>query len=66
MLREIMSISAYGFIIAICSIMFMFAGHKIDAVLGTEPSFMLGLLFLAIFITIGKLYKEAINKLHKV
>jgi F0F1-type ATP synthase assembly protein I len=66
MLQTIMSISAYGFIIPICSVLFMYTGYKIDAVLGTSPSFMIGLLFLAVILVIGKLYKEVINMQHKV
>ena len=62
MLNKIMSISAYGFIITISSTLFMYTGYKIDTTFDTSPSFMLGLFFLAIFITIGKLYKEAMKK----
>jgi len=43
----------------------MFAGHKIDVVLNTSPSFMLGLLILAIFITVGRLYKTAMKKVNE-
>ncbi len=55
----IMSISAYGFVIAFASFLFLYIGFKIDQYFGTEPNFMLGLFFLAIVMTIGRLYQEA-------
>jgi F0F1-type ATP synthase assembly protein I len=57
--RHIMVISAWGFVIAIASFLFLQMGYRIDQYFGTEPTFMLGLFFLAIFLCIGRLYQEA-------
>jgi F0F1-type ATP synthase assembly protein I len=56
---HLMAISAYGFVIAIASLLFLYAGHLLDEWLGTAPNFMLGLFFLAIVTSIGRLYQEA-------
>jgi F0F1-type ATP synthase assembly protein I len=37
----------------------MYAGYKLDELLGTSPNFMFGLFFLAIFACIGRLYQDA-------
>jgi F0F1-type ATP synthase assembly protein I len=58
----ILSISAYGFVIAFASFLFLYIGFKIDQYFGTEPNFMLGLFFLAVVTTIGRLYQEAWQK----
>ena len=58
MLSNILTIGSYGFIIVVCSMLFMFAGLKLDIFFDTSPSFMLGLFILAILLTIGKLYDE--------
>lgn len=57
--QHIMVISAWGFVIAFASFLFLYLGFKIDQYFGTSPTFMLGLFFLAIFMTIGRLYQEA-------
>ena len=59
-LSQILSISVWGSVIVVSSFMFLYAGRWIDAQLNTEPSFMLGLFILAIFLCIWRLYKEAI------
>jgi len=59
-LSQILSISAWGLAIVVSSFIFLYAGRWIDAQLNTEPSFMLGLFILAIFLCIWRLYKEAI------
>ena len=59
---KILVLSSWGFVIAITSGVFFYIGYLIDNEFGTEPSFMLGLLFLAIFLTIGRLFKEAWEK----
>ena len=58
-LSQILSISAWGFVIVVSSFIFLYAGRWIDAQLNTEPSFMLGLFILAIFLCIWRLYGEA-------
>jgi F0F1-type ATP synthase assembly protein I len=58
----ILSISTYGFVIAFASFLFLYIGFKIDQYFGTEPNFMLGLFFLAVVTTIGRLYQEAWKK----
>jgi hypothetical protein len=57
--QHIMVISAWGFVIAVASFLFLYLGFKIDQYFGTSPTFMFGLFFLAILMTIGRLYQEA-------
>ena len=59
MYRAIFMLSSWGFVIVIASFLFLYAGHKLDELLGTSPNFMLGLFFLAIFLCIGRLYQDA-------
>jgi F0F1-type ATP synthase assembly protein I len=58
----IMMLSAWGFVIVVASLLFLYIGHLLDQWLGTAPNFMLGLFFLAIVTTIGRLYQEAWTK----
>ena len=58
-LGPILLLSAWGFVIAVASLLFLYIGHLLDEWLGTAPNFMLGLFFLAIVTTIGRLYQEA-------
>jgi F0F1-type ATP synthase assembly protein I len=58
-LSGILMLSAWGFVIVICSFAFMYAGYWIDKALNTAPSFMLGLFMLALFLCVGRLYQEA-------
>jgi len=55
----ILMLSAWGFVIVVASLLFLYVGHLLDEWLGTAPNFMLGLFFLAIVTTIGRLYQEA-------
>jgi len=57
--QHIMVISAWGFVIAFASFLFLYLGLKIDQYFGTAPNFMFGMFFLALFLTIGRLYQEA-------
>lgn len=59
MYNSIMILSSWGFVIVIASFLFLYLGHLLDQVLGTAPNFMLGLFFLALFTSIGRLYQEA-------
>jgi F0F1-type ATP synthase assembly protein I len=61
-IRTIFTLSSWGFTIVITSLISLYLGYHIDGLYGTEPMFMLGLFVLAIFLTIGKLYKEAWRK----
>jgi hypothetical protein len=63
---QILMLSAYGFVIVIASLLFLYLGHLLDEWLGTAPNFMLGLFFLAIATTIIRLYQEAWLKRTKV
>jgi F0F1-type ATP synthase assembly protein I len=56
---HILMLSAWGFAIVLASLLFLYVGHLLDQWLGTAPNFMLGLFFLAIVTTIGRLYQEA-------
>ncbi len=59
MYSSILMLSSWGFVIVIASFLFLYLGHLLDEVLGTAPNFMLGLFFLALFTSIGRLYQEA-------
>jgi hypothetical protein len=56
---SILMLSAWGMVIVVTSLLFLYIGHLMDEWLGTAPNFMLGLFFLAIVTTIGRLYQEA-------
>jgi len=58
-LRNIFALSAWGFVIAIASFLFLYAGWWLDEKFNTSPNFMLGLFFLGIFLCVGRLYQEA-------
>ncbi len=58
-LGTIMVISAWGFVIVIASLFFLYIGHLLDEWLGTAPNFMFGLFFLALVTSIYRLYREA-------
>jgi hypothetical protein len=62
----ILMLSAWGFAIAIASFSFRYSGYHLDKLLGTSPTFMFGLFFLAVFTTIGRLYQEAWAKRKEV
>jgi len=62
MYNSILILSSWGFVIVIASFLFLYLGHLLDELLGTAPNFMLGLFFLAIFTSIGRLYQEAWRK----
>ena len=57
--QHIMVISAWGFVIAFASFLFLYLGYEIDQYFGTAPNFMFGMFFLALFLAIGRLYHEA-------
>ncbi|HOF05963.1 MAG TPA: AtpZ/AtpI family protein, partial [Syntrophales bacterium] len=59
-------VSAYGFVIAIASFLFLWLGFKIDQYFDTAPNFMFGMFFLALFLSIGRLYQEAWRKRKEV
>ncbi|MCE5280774.1 MAG: AtpZ/AtpI family protein [Deltaproteobacteria bacterium] len=56
---SIFLLSAWGFVIAIASIVFLYAGYWLDQVFDSAPTFMLGLFLLAVFMSIWRLYREA-------
>ena len=63
---ELFLLSAWGLAIVVCSFLFFLVGYWIDGKFNTEPTFMLGLLFLAIFLSIGRFYWEVWKKKEKV
>jgi len=63
---ELFLLSAWGLAIVVCSFLFFMVGYWIDGKFNTEPTFMLGLLFLAIFLSIGRFYWEVWKKKEKV
>jgi F0F1-type ATP synthase assembly protein I len=60
---HVLVIGAWGFAIVIASMLFLYVGHMIDEMLNTPPTFMLGLFFLALVLCIGRLYKEAWDRI---
>ena len=58
-LSHVLVIGAWGFAIVIASMLFLYVGHLIDQMLNTPPTFMLGLFFLGLVLCIGRLYKDA-------
>jgi len=58
-LSDILAYSAWGFVIVAGSLLFFWVGLLIDEQLRTEPYFMFGLFFLAILLTIGRLWQKA-------
>lgn len=56
---SILMLSAWGFAMVFSSFLFLYVGHMLDELLGTAPNFMLGLFFLAIFLSVMCLYQEA-------
>jgi ABC-type multidrug transport system fused ATPase/permease subunit len=59
---SILLLSAWGFAMVIASFLFLYIGHLLDGIFGTAPNFMLGLFFLAIFLSVMRLYQEAWKK----
>ena len=60
---HVLVVGAWGFAIVISSMLFLYVGHLIDEMLNTPPTFMLGLFFLALVLCIGRLYKEAWDRI---
>jgi len=60
---HVLVVGAWGFAIVIASMLFLYVGHMIDEMLNTPPTFMLGLFFLALVLCIGRLYKEAWDRI---
>ena len=62
---HVLVIGAWGFAIVIASMLFLWVGHLIDEMLNTPPTFMLGLFFLSLVLCIGRLYKDAWDRIPK-
>jgi F0F1-type ATP synthase assembly protein I len=60
---HVLVVGAWGFAIVIASMLFLYVGHLLDEMLNTPPTFMLGLFFLALVLCIGRLYKEAWDRI---
>lgn len=56
---SILMLSAWGFVTVIASFTFLSIGSRFDQLLNAPPTFTLGLFFLALFLCIAKLYREA-------
>ena len=56
---HILVIGAWGFAIVIASMLALYMGYLLDQMMNTPPTFMLGLFFLALLLCIGRLYKDA-------
>ena len=64
-LSHVLVIGAWGFAIVIASMLFLYVGHMIDEMLNTPSTFMLGLFFLGLALCIGRLYKDAWDRIPK-
>ena len=62
----ILMLSAWSFVMVIASFLFLYLGHLLDLYFETSPNFMLGLFFLAIFLTVMRLYQEAWKKVKEI
>ncbi len=62
---HVLVIGAWGFAIVIASMLFLWVGYLIDEMLHTPPTFMLGLFFLSLALCIGRLYKDAWDRIPK-
>ncbi|NPV05426.1 MAG: hypothetical protein HPY67_11925 [Syntrophaceae bacterium] len=56
---HILVIGSWGFAIVIASMLALYMGYLLDEMLRTPSTFMLGLFFLALLLCIGRLYKDA-------
>ena len=56
---SIFLLSAWSFVTVISSFLFLYVGYWLDEMLNTAPNFMLGLFILAIFLCVGRMYREA-------
>ncbi len=56
---NVLVLGAWSFAMVISSFVFMYVGYLIDELLNTAPNFMLGLFVLAIFLCVGRLYRDA-------
>ncbi len=57
-LNELIRLSAWGAVLVVASFLFLFVGIRVDAVLDSGPFFMLGMLILAVFLVMARLYIE--------
>jgi F0F1-type ATP synthase assembly protein I len=55
----VLVLSVWGMGMVIGSLIFLYIGHFLDGILGTQPHFMLGLFILMVFIGNVRLYREA-------
>lgn len=56
---SVLILGAWSFAMVISSFLFLYVGYWIDQILNTAPNFMIGLFVLAIFLCIGRLYRDA-------
>lgn len=54
-------LSAWGFVLVVTSILFLWLGHLMDDLLGTSPKFMLIMLVLAVIGCFVELYEEVLK-----
>lgn len=56
--RLIIVFSAWGFALVLTSLLFLWLGYLLDELLGSSPTFMLGLFILAVIGCFIELYQE--------
>ena len=62
---HIFVIGSWGFAIVIASMLALYMGYLLDEMLHTPPTFMLGLFFLSLALCIGRLYKDAWDRIER-
>jgi len=59
---QLFLLSAWGLAIVVMSFISLYIGYWLDGKFDTGPTFMLGLFFLAIFLSIGRFYMDVWQK----
>jgi F0F1-type ATP synthase assembly protein I len=63
--RAIITLSAWGFALAVTSLLFLWLGYILDGWFGTAPKFMLTLVFLSVVGCFIEIYQEAVSIVNK-
>jgi len=57
-LLDILSMSSWSFILVITTVVFGYVGLRVDKLIGSEPTFLTGFIFLAVTLCLLRFYKE--------
>lgn len=53
---------AWGYVLVVFSLFFMYVGHRVDEGLHTAPIFMVGLFIVAVILCIYWLFREVVER----